>query len=94
MRGNLFFSLRFRLVWLVLLAVLPPMVLLLFFSWEQRRHALEGTQERARTLALVTSQQFNNVITDQENILFTLSKLNRVEERDLAALNLIFAELL
>lgn len=46
------------------------------------------------TLALVTSAQFNDVITDQENILFTLSKLPQVKERDLAALNLIFADLL
>ncbi|MBM4296067.1 MAG: hypothetical protein FJ126_14360, partial [Deltaproteobacteria bacterium] len=94
MRRNPFFSLRFRLVGLVLLTVLPALMLLVYFSWEQRRRTLEEAREKARTLALVTSEQFNNVITDQENILYTLSLLPHTKERALAALDLIFAELL
>ena len=94
MRKSLFFSLRFRLVALVLLAVLPALVLLVFFSWEDRRQALEEARQKARTLALVISGQFNNIINDQENILSTLSKFTRVKERDIESLNLIFADLL
>ena len=94
MRENLFFSLRFRLVGLVLLTVLPALVLLFYFSWEQRRHALEEARQKARTLALVTSEQFNKVITDQGNTLYILSMLPQAKGRDLASLNLIFAGLL
>ncbi len=76
------------------MAVLPALMLLAFCSWEPRRHALEEAQEKARTLALVTSEQFYNIITGQENILFTLSMFPQVKGQDLAALNPIFADLL
>ena len=94
MRGKLFASLRVRLLLLMMLAVLPPFVLILYNGFEQRRAATREAEQQAHRLArLVTSSHIRLVETSRQ-LLTVLSHLPAVRAVDPERCNPLLAELL
>ncbi len=94
MAGFLFSSLRFRLILLVLLAVLPPLGLILYTAAEQRRLATTEVQENTLRLARFAAADQDNLIEGARQLLITLARLPEVRLRESAGCNARLADLL
>lgn len=94
MRGDFFFSLRFRLVALVLVAVLPVLGLSIYEGVQQRRHALLDAQTRTLTLAKSASAMQDIIVDEARTLLATLAELPQVQQRDPQACGVILANIL
>ncbi len=55
-------SLRFQLIAIVLLSVLPAMVLILYSGFEERRHAAPQAQASAKKIVELASEQQARII--------------------------------
>jgi signal transduction histidine kinase/PAS domain-containing protein len=87
-------SLRFRLLLLVLLAVVPALGLTLYTYTELRRlTASEGRREALRLTRIAASDQ-EDTIKDTRQLLFALAQLPQVHGTDPAACSEFFARLL
>jgi signal transduction histidine kinase len=88
-----FFSgLRFRLLALVLIGVIPSLALILYTAAEQRRFATEEVQSGALRLAYQAAADHQRMVDETRQLLVTLSYLPAVG--DPSACNQVFAELL
>jgi PAS domain S-box-containing protein len=94
MRRLSFASLRMRLVFLVLVAVIPALGLTLYSGVEQRREALGHVQNDALNLARHAAAIQGNLVDNARHILFALSQLFLVGPHDPTAYSAIFANLL
>ena len=85
------YSLRFRLLMLVLLAVLPAFGLALSNASAQRRQAIKQVEDDALRLAWITADHHNELIEGARQLLFSLAQIpsmqaeNRTACRDLLA---------
>ena len=93
-RGSWFYSLRFRLTFLVALAVLPVLGLTLYSTVEQRRLAGLEVQETALRLARLASSRQGQMILGTRQLLTGLAQLREVREANGAACRVLFADLL
>lgn len=91
---RLFFSLRFRLICLVALAVLPFLALTFYTALEQRRRAGLEAQATALRLARIASTRQGQMILGTRQLLIGLAQLREVRERKSAACKTLFADLL
>jgi hypothetical protein len=66
-------SLRFRVLLLVLLAVLPALGLVIYTNVEQRRLAAAGAKEDALRLVRIAAADQNDTIKDTRQLLFALA---------------------
>ncbi|MBC8448849.1 MAG: HAMP domain-containing protein [Chloroflexi bacterium] len=89
-----FFSLRFRLILLVLLAVLPALGLMLYTGLEQRRLAAADAQEEALRLAQLAANDHERLIEQARQFLAALVQLPAVRDGDTVACSALFADLL
>jgi len=89
-----FESLRFRLVLLVLLAVLPALGLTLYSGLQDRRRAYTEARNTSLELARQAARHEERLIRDARTILSTLSQLPQVQELEIKACSKIFADLL
>jgi len=87
-------SLRVRLLCLVLLAMVPALVLIVYTAAEQRREVIAGTQETALRLARLASTDQARLIAGARELLVTLARLREVRSRDSAACGELFKQLL
>ncbi len=94
MAGFLFSSLRFRLILLVLLAVLPALGLILYTASEQRRLATTQAQEDARRLAWFAAADQDNLVEGARQLLIALARLPEIRLRQSAGCNARLADLL
>ena len=78
MAGFPFSSLRFRLILLVLLAVLPALGLILYTAVEQRRLATTEVQENALRLARFAAADQDNLIEGARQLLIALARLPEI----------------
>lgn len=85
-------SLRYRLLLLVLLAVLPAFALITSTAWEQRRQAGEGAQEDALRLARLASTNHERLIEGARSLLIGLAKLSDVQMHNARACSAIFGQ--
>lgn len=83
-------SLRFRLVLLVLLAVVPALGLIIYTASEQRRLAAAEVQEKALLLARFTSIQ----VEAARQLLIGLAQLPEVRQQEPRACSTLFANIL
>ena len=89
-----FSSLRFRLILLVLLAVIPALGLTFYTGLEQRRHAAEHVQSEAMQLARRVSAEHERLIEGTRQFLYMLAQLPQVLECDKSTCSRLFSELL
>ena len=89
-----FSSLRVRLLLLVLLAVIPALGLTLYTNLEERELRKTNVQEHALRLSRVVSADHERLIEEARQLLVTLARLPAVRDRNVAACNALFADLL
>ncbi len=89
-----FHSLRNLLVLLVLLAVTPALVLILYTASEQRRVAAAHVQDEALRLARIASSQQQRFIEGARQLLIALAKRPDVRHARAGACTAAFADLL
>ena len=87
-------SLRARLLLLVLLAVIPALGLTLYTNLEERQLRKALVQEHAMRLSRLVSADYERLIEDARQLLVSLARLPAVRERNRAACNALFADLL
>ena len=87
-------SLRTRLLLLVLLAVIPALGLTLYTNLEERQLRKAHVQEQAMRLSRLVSADHERLIEDARQLVVTLARLPAVRDRNRAACNALFADLL
>ena len=87
-------SLRARLLLLVLLAVIPALGLTLYTNLEERQLRKAQVQEQAMRLSRLVSADHERLIEAARQLLVTLERLPAVRDRNRAACNALFADLL
>ncbi len=93
MTGFSFSSLRSRLFFLVLLAVIPALALTLYNGLEQRQHAAAHVQEEALRLARLASTDQERMIHGVHQFLHTIAQLPQVRNCDKVACFTLFTDL-
>ncbi|HEX8234515.1 MAG TPA: SpoIIE family protein phosphatase [Abditibacteriaceae bacterium] len=93
MKQFCFSSLRFRLLLLVLLAILPALGLILYNGLEQQRAASAQVKEDALRLVRIAATNAEQSVKETRQLLFTLAALDGVRQRDAKACNALFANL-
>lgn len=91
---RIFTSIRFRLILLVLLAILPLAGMSVYRIQEDRRSAGEQTAAEALNLARLTAISQQTLVDQGQQLLFTLAQLDVVRAGDPAACNVLLARLL
>ena len=79
---------------LVLLAVIPALGLTLYTNLEERQLRKAQVQEQAMRLSRLVSADHERLIEDARQLLVTLARLPAVRDRNPAACNALFADLL
>ena len=87
-------SLRTRLLLLVLLAVIPALGLTLYTNLEERQLRKAQVQEEAMRLSRLVSADHERLIEEARRLLVNLARLPAVRDRNPAACNALFADLL
>jgi diguanylate cyclase (GGDEF)-like protein/PAS domain S-box-containing protein len=90
---HLFSTLRFRLILLVFLAVLPALGVILYSGLEQRRLAAEAAQKDVVSLVDHASLYQERVIEGVKHMLSTLAELPAVRQQNGAVASAIFARI-
>jgi hypothetical protein len=91
---HFFTTLRFRLILLVFLAVLPALGVILYSGLEQRRMAAEAAQKDVLDLVQHASLYQERVVEGVRQMLFTLAELPAVRQQNGAVASAIFAGIL
>jgi signal transduction histidine kinase/ActR/RegA family two-component response regulator/HAMP domain-containing protein len=89
-----FSRLRYRLLLLVLLAVLPALALIVSTAWEQRRLAARDAHESALRLARLASTNHERLIEGARPLLIVLAQNADVQNQDARLCGAIFAGML
>ncbi len=87
-------SLRFRLILLVLLAMLAAIGQTVYTSWERRRDAREDARAHALELARLASANLEGLVEGTRQLLVSLSQLPQVRGGDPQACEALLQELL
>ena len=88
-----FSGLRARLLWLVLLAVLPALALILYQGHRSGQLAARHTVDEAQLLVRLAAADYERLVANTRQLLGTLAQLPEVRGRDAAACNTLFARL-
>ena len=91
---SLYTSLRARLILLVLLALIPAFILVLYGDFQQRRLETHAVQDNALRLARTVASDQSQVLDAAHQLLAALAQLPQLHARDTAACNLLMADLL
>lgn len=94
MTKDFFSRLRFRLILLVLLAVLPALGVIVYLTLHHSHQAKQDAQGQALVIAKTASNLADNIIVEAQNILFTLSQVPQVQRGDKEACEAIFSNIL
>ncbi len=93
MRRFSFSSLRFRLLIIVLLAIVPAFGLILYDASEQRKLAINMAYEEAMRLARLVDNLHENIIKDAQVLLATIAQLPEIRQGSLAQCNTLMTDL-
>src|SRR3989344_7942094 len=88
-----FSGLRARLLWLVLLAVLPALALVLSPGHQSGQLAARQTVDEAQLLVRLAAADYERLVANTRQLLDTLAHLPEVRGRDAAACNTLFTRL-
>jgi PAS domain S-box-containing protein len=89
-----FSNLRFRLILLVLLAILPALGLILRINLEQRRYAVADVQQETLRLVRLAGVEQEYLIDSAHQLLLALAQLPPVQTGDQASCQTLLANLL
>ena len=89
-----FSSLRFKLLLVVMLALLPAFGFFIYTSLEQRQDAADSAYENANQLADLIAAEQEQLVEGARQLLATLAQIPAVREADLAAIKEIFADVI
>src|SRR4030042_5018380 len=89
-----FARLRFQLILLVFLAVLPALGIILYTGLERQRQAAVSAQEEAKMLVKHASKECDRTILMTRQLLLALAAFPAVAGRDGAGSSALFADLL
>ena len=92
--SRFFSSLRFRLILLVLFAILPAGAVVLHSGLEQRQLAASQAKEEALRLARLISNNHSQLIEGASHFLYVLAQLSPVRKCEPASCTSLFADLL
>jgi PAS domain S-box-containing protein len=90
---RLFSSLRFKLLLIVILVVLPILCLVLYTAFEQRQDDAEKARENAANTVLVAQAEQENLFDEARHLLAVLSQLPELKEGDYAAATAYFRKI-
>jgi hypothetical protein len=93
-RWQFLYNLRARLIFLVLLALLPALAIMLYTADETRQQEVVRTRENIHTLTQLVASREVQLIEGARQFLITLAQLQEVREADLAACRTRLADLL
>ena len=85
-------SLRYSLLLMVLLAMLPALALILSTAWEQRRQAVVGAEEDALRLARLAAADHERLLEGARSLLIGLAQLSDVQMHNAKACSELFGE--
>src|SRR3989344_3952831 len=88
-----FSGLRARLLWLVLLAVLPAIALVLYTGHQSSQLAARQTVDDAQLLVRLAAADYERLVANTRQLLGTLARLPETRGRNAAACNALFAHL-
>ena len=91
---NFFYTIRFRLILLILLSIIPALGLTLYMGLEQRRICAIRVKEDALRVARLISSNQVQLIESAHHFLVMLSKLPQVQQCDLESSSSLFSKLL
>ncbi|OGR30049.1 MAG: hypothetical protein A2139_04565 [Desulfobacca sp. RBG_16_60_12] len=91
---HFFTTLRFRLILLVFLAVLPALGVILYSGLEQRRMAADEAKKDVLGLVIHTVSHQERMVEGCQQLLLSLSEVPCVRQRDGAACATLFARIL
>ena len=94
MKFSFLYSLRSRATGLVLLAILPLLVLILYSYYDQHNQAIRELQEDELVAVRNMAHSQEAVFNTLRQLLTTLARLPEVQSHDMEACNALFAELL
>jgi PAS domain S-box-containing protein len=92
--GRFFSSLRFKLLLIVIIALLPAFSLIVYTAVSQRQDAAQNARENAARLAFIAQIEQEDLINEAFQLLTVLSRLPEIEEGDYAAATAFFRELM
>jgi len=92
--SNFFWSLRFRLILLVLLAIIPSTGLMLYTAAQERQHLAGEARQRTLYSAQATSAQWDLLAESTRQLLAGLARLPAVRQRDAEACSALLAGML
>lgn len=87
-------SVRSQLLILILAVFLPALGIIVYSGYERQRHDVETTKANALTMAQVLGNDHENDMEATRRFLMTLARLPVLQNRDAAACNKLFRELL
>jgi signal transduction histidine kinase len=87
-------SLRARLIILIFISVVPALFLLFYTTAEQRRLGESDTREETLDLAKLASNNIEQLVEGAHQVLLVLAELPAVRNRDSAACDAYFSDLL
>ncbi|MGB9700508.1 MAG: cache domain-containing protein, partial [Thermodesulfobacteriota bacterium] len=88
------FSLRFRLIVLVLLIVSPATGLIFYRDWHERQLLTEQIKQDQLRLAKIISHHHAQLIENTRHLLHTLAQLPQIRQGDSIGCSKVFADLL
>jgi signal transduction histidine kinase len=92
--GRNFRSLRFRSIQLVLLALLPALVLIIYGAREQRQHAAAVAENEALRLARILSASHQGLIDSTGQLLVALARVPEIKKQQRAACGELLSDLI
>lgn len=91
--SKFFFTIRSRLMLIVLLTALPGILLLWLTGLEQRQHAVQDTEDEIVSLAKVATKMQSELIYNVESFLQTLAHLPTIRAEDMTGCQEILSHL-
>ncbi|MBM4279106.1 MAG: PAS domain S-box protein [Deltaproteobacteria bacterium] len=89
-----FFSLRFRLISLVFLALLPALVLTIYTGLEERRMAGAQVEQMLQKMTRLISIEYDQILERSEQLLIILAQLQLIQDFDQKKCQALFINLL
>ncbi|MCL4560980.1 MAG: GAF domain-containing protein [Chloroflexi bacterium] len=89
-----FLSLRFQLLIIAVLAILPILGLILYTNVEQRQIAMGDAETNAGRLIMIASSHLGQNIEGAHQLLLSLAELSEVQQQNKATCSAFFAKLL
>ncbi len=91
---EIFSTLRARLIFLVIFAVIPALVLIVYTNFEQRQQRVFELQQNATQVAHQISQNQNRLFSGAQQLLIALAQLPEIRQHDAVACNKLLAAIL